>query len=359
MPSALRGLPDLRMHLEVTDRCNLACAHCFKCAESHDLPVELVERVLAQAAELGVRSATFGGGEPTLHPGLPRMLERAVALGMRVGLVSNAKGFARTAEWLRELPRGDEGLAAVSFSLDGPDADTHDAVRAPGAFAGVREALALCRDLGIATTTKTVVQRQNLGRLEAIVRLASSMGCEAAEFAGMVPTLAAVRSGLQPSPAELRRARAELDDLAGVYRTRVLRDISLGHDIALVCCDPYRARSFSVDARGRLSLCCMLSTLGDAPACDSDIVADLAETRLAEAISGFTAKGRDLLLRRAECVRPGGPGALSEFVCTWCAAAMRKLDWLSECPGSEWASLATEREVSAVETAVAPHGAPP
>lgn len=357
MPNAScahRDLPELRIHLEITDRCNLACAHCFKCAESHDLPLGLVERVLVEAARLGVRSATFGGGEPTLHTGLPRMLHHAIGLGMRVGLVTNGRDFPRVAQWLAELPRGDEGLAAVSFSLDGPDAATHDAVRAPGVFAGVREALALCRGLGIATTTKTVVQRANLTRLEAIVRFSSEMGCQAAEFAGMIPTLAAVRGGLQPSPGELRRARAELDDLAGTYRTPVLRDISLGHDIALVCCDPYRARSFSVDARGRLSLCCMLSTLGDAAGCDSDAVADLAVTLLAEAVPGYLARGRDLLLRRARCAGPSTRDSLSEFVCTWCAGASGKLEWLSRCPDSEWAGLASETGVAAAEGRLPP-----
>ncbi len=329
--------PALRAHLEITDRCNMACAHCFKRAESHDLDTGLAVRVLGQLAGLGVRTATFGGGEPTLHPELPALLAAAIGHGMQVGLVSNGKRFARVWEWLRDLPSG--ALAAVSFSLDGPDAESHDAIRSPGAFDAVCEAISLCQEGGVATTTKTVVQRRNLGRLEAIVRLGAELGCQAAEFAGMLPTESAMRSGLMPAPADLDRARAELDDLAGLYRVEVLRDVSLGHDVGLVACDPYRARSFSIDTLGRLSLCCMLSNLGDAPGHEEDIVADLATTPLPDAVPALLAKRRALVLRRSRLAGAPPEGDLSRFACTWCAAALGKLDWLADRPESPWSVL--------------------
>ncbi|WKX74575.1 radical SAM protein [Streptomyces sp. XD-27] len=45
--------------------------------------------VLDQAAGLGVRMVQYIGGEPTLHPYLPQLIDRAMALGMRVEVFSN------------------------------------------------------------------------------------------------------------------------------------------------------------------------------------------------------------------------------------------------------------------------------
>jgi MoaA/NifB/PqqE/SkfB family radical SAM enzyme len=334
-PSALSGG---RIHFEITDRCNMACAHCMKRRESHDLDAALIARVLREASLLGARTVSFGGGEPTLHLEFRAILEGAILQGFAVTFVTNGQGFRRTWEWLREEPIGPAGVLAVSFSLDGADAETHDAVRAPGAYAGVLEGLDLCREAGIPTTTKTVVQRRNLGKLEGIVRLASEHGCAASEFAGMIPTRRGIEQDLQPSPAELAEARAELDRLAGLYRAEILRDVSLGHDVPLVCCDPYRCLSYSVDARGRLSLCCMLSALDDAADRDADIVADLASVSLLDAVPAFSQLAREQLLRRKALAARDAADDLEEYVCTSCAGALGKLDWLASYPASEWAS---------------------
>ena len=72
--------------LEITRRCNLTCAHCY--VESRpDLPLTdgmaFADwcRVLDDARALGCRRVQFIGGEPTLYPHLPRLLEHAVHAG--------------------------------------------------------------------------------------------------------------------------------------------------------------------------------------------------------------------------------------------------------------------------------------
>ncbi len=332
-------LPGLRMHIEITDRCNLRCAHCFKCRENHDIPLALVRRLLADARRLNVRSLTFGGGEPTLHPDFPTMLREAIAAEYTVGMVSNARGFRGTWEWLKELPQGEGGVGAGSFSLDGPPAALHDRPRRAGSGGAVMRARTLCRVAGIRTTTKTVVNRLNMDHLEAIVRLVSGMGVSAAEFAGMLPTEHGVRSGLQPSPSDLAKARDGLDRLAGVYRAEVLRDISLGHEPFMVCCDPFRGLSFSVDVHGRLSLCCMLSILSDAGDSQSDVVADLHDESLLDAVPRFLARARGAMNGRAALLDRRDPTAAERYPCTLCAAQLGKLDWLSSYPESEWTGL--------------------
>lgn len=79
--------------LELTGRCNLTCGHCFADAGpagGHGtMTVRDWERVIGEAASLGVRTVQFIGGEPTLHPGLCALVRHAVAAGLRTEVFSN------------------------------------------------------------------------------------------------------------------------------------------------------------------------------------------------------------------------------------------------------------------------------
>src|SRR5215469_3134786 len=68
--------------LEITGQCNLSCVHCYADSGPHR-PVfgTMATRdwlaVIDEAADLGCKQIQFIGGEPTLHPGLETMIERA------------------------------------------------------------------------------------------------------------------------------------------------------------------------------------------------------------------------------------------------------------------------------------------
>src|SRR5687767_7575743 len=77
----------------ITARCNLRCEGCrygrdFMPAEQ--LPLEVVETLLDDAAECGVETIRLYGGEPLLHPDLPAMVERAVRRGLDPYVTTNA-----------------------------------------------------------------------------------------------------------------------------------------------------------------------------------------------------------------------------------------------------------------------------
>ncbi|WP_181787051.1 radical SAM protein [Streptomyces phytophilus] len=79
--------------LELTGRCQLACAHCY--AESSPLgdhgsmTVGDWRRVIDEGVALGVTSVQFIGGEPTLHPHCAELVEYALNAGLKVELYSN------------------------------------------------------------------------------------------------------------------------------------------------------------------------------------------------------------------------------------------------------------------------------
>ena len=79
--------------LELTGRCQLECVHCY--AESGpagthgSMTVSDWRRVIDEAADLGVGAVQFIGGEPTLYPALPELVDHALAAGVQVEVFSN------------------------------------------------------------------------------------------------------------------------------------------------------------------------------------------------------------------------------------------------------------------------------
>jgi organic radical activating enzyme len=115
--------------LELTNLCNLHCAHCY--AESGPRPsgADLLTtadfaRLLDEAAEVGCRAVQFIGGEATLHPGLPQLIAHARAVGFdHVEVYTNAT----------HLPPGllecfVKHKVSVAVSIYADDAAVHDAV---------------------------------------------------------------------------------------------------------------------------------------------------------------------------------------------------------------------------------------
>jgi len=63
----------LDAHFAITTKCNLFCTGCYNSREEDepkDVPLDMAKAVIDKLANLGVLSLSFGGGEPTLHPGI-------------------------------------------------------------------------------------------------------------------------------------------------------------------------------------------------------------------------------------------------------------------------------------------------
>lgn len=78
---------------EITGECQLACTHCYAASgpgRGHGTMTALDwEDVITQAAALGARRIVFIGGEPTLHPRLPRLVRHARAAGLAAEVFTN------------------------------------------------------------------------------------------------------------------------------------------------------------------------------------------------------------------------------------------------------------------------------
>jgi Fe-coproporphyrin III synthase len=139
------SLPAIQLH--PTRRCNLRCLHCYSDSGpevSEQLDIEVIRRVLVDAAELGYRVATVSGGEPLTYEKLPELLRAAHDQGLVTTVTTNGMPLDdRRIEWLK--PDCD----LVAISLDGMP-DSHNAMRGSDrAFEIMRSRLPALRASGI------------------------------------------------------------------------------------------------------------------------------------------------------------------------------------------------------------------
>ena len=79
--------------LQITERCNLFCAHCFVSAgiRGSDMSVEIIRnKVLPRLKQSRVVSITLTGGEPFVHPEIIEIAKLFVESGIQVGICTNA-----------------------------------------------------------------------------------------------------------------------------------------------------------------------------------------------------------------------------------------------------------------------------
>jgi radical SAM protein with 4Fe4S-binding SPASM domain len=114
--------------VQIDERCNLHCAHCFVSATKAGatMPYDaVVDRLIPRLAECRVERVTLTGGEPTIHPRFLDVVRAFRQADMQVGVCSNASTL--TGKDIAELSR--IGGVHVNVSLDGFRPESHGRFR--------------------------------------------------------------------------------------------------------------------------------------------------------------------------------------------------------------------------------------
>jgi hypothetical protein len=178
---SLRHDPATRPFLviwEVTRACQLVCQHCRADAipTHHPLQLSTAEgrRLLDDLAAFGPPRplVVLTGGDPFERPDLEELVAYGTSLGLHVSLSPSVTPRLTRAS-LQRLR--DAGAKAVSLSLDGAGAATHDGFRGvDGVFAATLDAARLVRELGLRLQINTTVTRRTVEELPAVLRHSSS-----------------------------------------------------------------------------------------------------------------------------------------------------------------------------------------
>ena len=209
---------------ELTYRCPLQCPYCSNpigfARFKDELSTSEWERVLTEAAALGVVQAHFSGGEPLLREDLPRIVRRARDLALYTNLSTGGTLLTETlAEQLRAA-----GLDSLQVSIQDADADNSDrfAGGAPSFETKIRAAQ-IAKEFGFSLTLNVVLHRQNLDNIEAIISMAEKLGAERLELANSQYNGWALknRAALLPARSQVENAARVADEARQRFKGRM------------------------------------------------------------------------------------------------------------------------------------------
>ena len=203
----------LSLLCELTYRCNLQCPYCYNPLDLRRYGGELNpsdwERVLGEAAAIGVVQAHFSGGEPTLYPGLDRLVAAARDAGLYSNLITQGT-FLDDALLDRLLHAG---LDHVQISVQADEAALADEIAGARVHEKKLDALARVAERDVALTLNCVLHRRNHDAIANVIALAERFGVRRLELANVQFYGWAYRNraALMPTREQVRRGEAAVD----------------------------------------------------------------------------------------------------------------------------------------------------
>lgn len=247
--------------LELSDRCNEVCVHCYQVqGQKGELSTGEWRRILDQLAQAGVLLLTLSGGEVTLRKDFLEILGYARARGFVVRIFTN--GLTMTRELAASLAA--HQVMDVEISLYSTRAEVHDFVTGvAGSFDKTVQGIRYLREHEVAVTIKTVMMSVNQAELPAYPAFAASLGAHFRMDAnGVVP-----REGYDRAPQALNPERSQSDRLVRQLRAMQPRTDAAPQTVGLratsrIVCGA--ARTLHVEPNGEMRPCSLLEVdLGD------------------------------------------------------------------------------------------------
>ncbi|HMJ04203.1 MAG TPA: radical SAM protein, partial [Conexibacter sp.] len=209
------------IYLYITERCQLRCGHCYmgdRLERGLMLEYEEATGIIDRCRALGGEYITFLGGEPTLHPDLPRMVDHAIAVGFRQVMINSNGLLERTIDKIAP-----EKLHYISFSLDGATAETHDSIRGAGTYAKTVPCIASTVAAGYGVRIICTISQQNIHDAEALLELADELGVAMVNFHVFSEEGRGIANATQWSlrPQEWIGFYERLEEIKGNYRASI------------------------------------------------------------------------------------------------------------------------------------------
>ena len=190
----------------ITWKCNLGCRHCTvsSCGDEYrDMSLDEISTVLDKLVSEKVLTVTVTGGEPLARRDFEKVWREFYTRPLRINL--NTNGTLLTHENIDRILEAGRRLDDVMISLDGPDAETVDALRGEGTFHRLESSLLRLRSRNLNPYFYCTVTSLNIDRMDEILAYAS-------QFSDVIKLNPVVRSG-PDIPGELVPSRRRLVDL--------------------------------------------------------------------------------------------------------------------------------------------------
>ncbi|MEM7481464.1 MAG: radical SAM protein [Acidobacteriota bacterium] len=223
LPSPAAAVPHV-VAWNLTERCNLACAHCYIAAgpwqaTTEDLTFDEVRRISDEILAFNPSPMfILSGGEPLLRDDLEDIAAHATAGGATVVVGTN--GTMLTAERIASLK--DAGVTGVAVSIDSLEARYHNRFRhGDGALESTFEAVERLREARLDFVIQTTLTSGNRHELKPLVAWAADRGAVCFNLYFLVET--GRGEGMRSlAPAENEGVLEDLVRLQREYRGRMM-----------------------------------------------------------------------------------------------------------------------------------------
>ncbi len=169
----------LRVSIELTERCNNNCAHCYinlspddKEAKKKEITFAEIKRIGDEAVSMGCLYFRLTGGEPLLRDDFADIYLYLKRKGVKISLATNGTLIdAQLVSLFRKYPPGE-----VEVSIYGLNEKTYEAVtQKPGSFDAFMRGINLLKENGIFFTLKVACLPQNFSEIKEMRKFAQSL----------------------------------------------------------------------------------------------------------------------------------------------------------------------------------------
>jgi radical SAM protein with 4Fe4S-binding SPASM domain len=162
--------PSLRyLELQVTDRCNLKCKHCYIYDKvGSELSPGQIKDILKEFEKMQGLRVLISGGEPFMHSGFEEINAMLPDFFIRKVLFTN--GLLLNKKRLKGL-----NVDEIQISIDGLE-QAHDSLRGKGTFKSAFDAVKRATDSGFEVSISTMVHPANLNDFDEMQSLFKEMG---------------------------------------------------------------------------------------------------------------------------------------------------------------------------------------
>lgn len=307
-----------RLDIELTERCNNNCIHCYinvpasdRHATKKELSTDQVQEILTEASSLGCLTVRLTGGEPLLRDDFEELYLFARRLGHKVVIFTNATLITpQLAELFARIPP----LEKIEVSVYGMKQSSYEAVtRTPGSYENAWRGVNLLMGKKIPFVVKGALLPPNKDEMEEFVTWASDLPWmdEPPSFATFFDLRC--RRDSEAKSRRIKGLRLSPEAILGVLTRRREEYVRVMREFSSQFMAPQGDTLFScgggvgsgcVDAYGNFQLCMMLRQ----PAA----VYDLTRGSLKDALVNFfpalremKAKDPEYLARCARCFLMG------------------------------------------------------
>ena len=157
--ASMRSIP-LQASLELTNRCNQKCSHCYV---NEDIVEELLyedwKKILLKLRGAGVLYVVFMGGEALLHPEFFKILCYAEKLSFHTSIITN--GLLLNEKNVKKLKL--YNISQITLSLYSMDSTTHDLMTGKnGAYKLLMNAITLLKKYQIRWGINSLLTKENI-----------------------------------------------------------------------------------------------------------------------------------------------------------------------------------------------------